>query len=411
MALNGIDLTSIGPALEIIYDHKSTKLQAYRNNPLFAMIPKGESFDGEAWHIRLWTGVDEGMGSTITAARANQSAAKVNKFKVTDRKKKYSVLRIEREAMKASGGAHSFLDGLKMLGKTHLYNMGRDISLDLYRDGSASRGQVGSLNSTTITLANKQNIVHFEVGMRLVATNGSDPTNALQTGGTAIMTVQGVDRANGTVDVDGVPTTPGLSAGDHLIRYSFDYATNSKYQGLAGVGAWIPATVTPADFFGVDRTEDTTRLGGLRYDGSGLTVEDAILDAGALCFQEGAQPDMVFGNPVHEVDLVKSLGSKAEYMPVRDAEGIVGFESVKVRTAAGTVKWVSDPNCPPGVAYMLTLNTWKLNTLGPAPHLVKDDGLVIRRIDGEDAYESQFALYGEVGCYAPSHNCRITLDT
>lgn len=399
----GIDLTSLSDGLEIIYDGKYNKMLAYRNNPLLAMIPKSETFEGESWKIRLWHGADQGVGQSMADARTNQSDAQVTAFTVTERKRKYAIHKIDAEAMKASAGAHAFIAGQKMLMDMGPHNLGRELSLGLYRDGSADRGQVAAIVGSVITLTNKQNIVHFEKGMKLRAVDGLGTSPTVR--GTTY-TVTAVNRSEGKVTLDAVTS---IVVGDYLVRSSFQ--AGASLLDITGVGAWLPATVTSTSFHGVDRTADEGRLGGLRFDGSSMTVEDAVLSAGAYVFQEGSRPDKLFVNPIHEVELAKSLGAKAQYAPVKDPEGIVGFDSFKIRTSAGAVDVIADPNCPPGVGYLLQMNTWCLKTLGPAPHLKKEDGLVLERHATEDAYEVTWRFWGELGCYAPGYNCRITLAT
>jgi len=199
---------------------------------------------------------------------------------------------------------------------------------------------------------------------------------------------------------------------DHLFRKGDVGASFATAKGIIGVGGWIPSTAPSAgeNFLGVDRSVDSTRLGGLRYDGSSQTVAEALIDAGTLCRREGAKPDLCFVNPVDFAELAKDLQGKAEYRPVSDPEGIVSFSSLAVRTGAGTIPVLDDPNCPVGKGYMLTTKTWRLYSLGSLIELVDEDGLVMVRAATTDDFEMRWASYAGLGCHGPGKNCVVSFS-
>jgi hypothetical protein len=57
----------------------------------------------------------------------------------------------------------------------------------------------------------------------------------------------------------------------------------------------------------------------------------------------------------------------------------------------------------------LQLDTWSLNSLDEAPHILDLDGNSMLREASADAYEVRVGFYGNVACVAPGWNCRIKL--
>jgi hypothetical protein len=403
-----LDLTSVAEALKIKYTSKELKLRMYKQSPTFALLPKEQDFGGEAYHVPQYFSTAQGVGSTLADARTADSGPELAKFIISSRKKKYAIYTLDAETLYATKqDADSFLKSQTMLFNQKLGSVGRDFSMDLFR-ASGSRGVIGDITSDVITLTSAQDVVNFEVG-QLVQFAEAGATGALRDSGAAVR-VTAVNRSQSGATVTIASTPTGVDAGDHIIRASFG-STTANAKVWTGFDAWLPSTVTATAFHGVDRTADATRLGGLRFNGTGLTIEDAILTAGAYCGQEGATPDFVVMNPIHQVELVKSLGAKATYTPTRDADGIVGFVLLTVRTAVGDIKVMTDPHCPAGTAYMLDMSTWALKYLGPdLLHTINEDGNTLRHLRTEDTLEVMYRSMGEIVCYNPGGNLRLTLD-
>ena len=59
---------------------------------------------------------------------------------------------------------------------------------------------------------------------------------------------------------------------------------------------------------------------------------------------------------------------------------------------------------------MLTMNVWKLYSLGKAPKILDTDGLKMLRESTSDAVEVRVGYYAQLGCRAPGFNVNIQLD-
>ena len=129
-------------------------------------------------------------------------------------------------------------------------------------------------------------------------------------GGAALQNVPGtidaaqvisVNRGTGVivlVVVQGAPQT-SWGAGDYL-QVLGDIgiggsSTIAGMLGLSGLAAWVPFVDPPAtdNFWGVNRSADVTRLGGLRFNATAFSIAEGITNALALANREGAAPDLI----------------------------------------------------------------------------------------------------------------------
>lgn len=405
-----IDMTSFDAALKVHYTDARIKMMAYKKNPLLAILPKMESFGGRNLPIPIIYGTPKGRSADFATAQANKAPGDYEAFEIT-RVKNYGLASLDNETMEASeGNENAFMRAATTEIDGILHTVTRDLAVDIFRSGTGSRGVRGSVSSNDLTLSNKYDVTNFMVGMRVVASQTDG--GALRTGSaliTAINRVTGVLTAatSGSQWSD----ISSFANGDTLYAQG-DAAAASTNKKMAGLAAWIPASdPSSTPFFGVNRAVDPTRLGGVRYDGSLETIEEALISGGVLLAREGGMPDVAVVNHFHYGELLKALGSRVVYDTLNASDVTMSFETIKLHTPTGVVKVLPDQNCPTGVAYMLTLDTWKLYSLGAAPRILQSDGNRFLREASADSVEVRTGYYAQMGCNAPGYNARITLAT
>lgn len=407
----------------------------YAGNPALALIPKDESADGmggKSFPVPLIYGSGQGRSATFATAQSNQTAPILGEFFVTTIKN-YQIVTIDNQFMEATrSNTGAFMDGATMNVNTGINNITNDLSLDLFNDGSGSRGSYGlgsgSISgSGLITLDSSQSVVNFEVGMSLVSYSVSG-TTATQSTSAAIGYVIAVDSGLGTVQVSttqggsaGLPTNWSTTFPYLAVQGDVNFASgglgSSLMLKLAGFGAWIPATApgNTDSFFGQNRSINPSRLAGQRFNGSNETIEEALIDAAALVARErstAGYPDYAFMNFVSYAALIKTLGSRVQYVDVKHDEIDISFEGIQVITAYGKVTVLPDRNCPPQTCFLIAMKTWKLRTLGRAPKILiygsydSNQGL---RVGNADAVEIRIGYYGNLTCNGPVANCQIAL--
>ena len=87
----------------------------------------------------------------------------------------------------------------------------------------------------------------------------------------------------------------------------------------------------------------------------------------------------------------------------------IAFNGIEIYYAGGSAKVIGDRNCPKGRAFGVTMNTWKLNSLGNAVRLFEADGLKMLRSSNSDALDIRAFGYLNLSCTAPGRNIQIKL--
>lgn len=405
------DLGAANAALKELYDDQKIANLVYKNNPFLAMVPKMEEFGGKYMPIPLIVNTSQGRSGTFSNAQSNQTAATVQSFALT-RTQNYSIAQIDNQTMLASKtDKMAFINGATVVIDGAIRALTNSLATQIFRSGSGAIGTVAAGGSTTtgiFTLANPSDVVNFEVNMTIEARNPS--TGALRSGGPAYIIA--VNRTSGQLTFSssmggsaGGLAAWGITTGDTL-NVQGDY--NIALKGLAG---WLPTTAPTSgdNFFGVDRSTDPTRLAGVRFDGSSESIEEAVIDASLLVAREGGNPDVCVMPFSSYAALEKSLGSKAQYISF-DGPAKIAFPGILINGAAGQIKVFPDRSCTAKTAYLLQMDTWKLYSLGPAPHIAKyADGLEMLRVYNSDAAELRVVSYANLGCNAPGFNAVVQL--
>lgn len=416
-------------ALKELYDNPTDYMKdlVYKKNPMLALVPKDEApagFAGKYIPVPLIYGTPQGRSATFSNSQGNQTAPALVSYFVY-RVSNYQLVTITNELLEATkDNAGAFVDEAKLNMDTGFRNISNDLAHDLFNDGSGSRGQISSITTGVIVLVDPNSVVQFEVGMSLNSYSVSGTTATVSTSG-AIGYVIAVNRSAGTVTVSataggsaGTPTNWSTSFSYLAVQGDVSFASGGLATALmlkvAGLGAWLPTTAptTGDNFWGVDRSADVTRLAGVRFDGSGETIEEALIDAASLVAREGGQPDMCFMNFSSYAALEKALGSKVQYVDVKHDEADIAFAGIRVHAPYGPITIIPDRNCPSQTAYLLQMDTWKFRSLGKAPHILTYglEGLEGLRVGAADALEIRIGYYGNLICCAPGWNCIVQLS-
>jgi hypothetical protein len=398
-----LDLTSFAPVLKRLYGPEKIETLAYTNNPFLALVPKDTGFEGSAKQIPLRYGTPQGRSAAFASALANQTASKYKDFLLT-RVKDYAIASISNETILASASDKgAFMQALTSEMDGALISLSRSLATALYRSGSGSIGQVTTGGTgTSITLLNVNDVVNFETGMEIVFST-ADGGGSVKSGSIAIT---GVNRDTGVLTVEAMSAIDGGTgtASNDFIFVQGDYGVK-----VSGLQAWIPNSAPGATaFFGVDRTADVTRLGGIRVDGSGLSIEEALVNGITRVAREGGKTSHVFMNYNKYQELQNSLGSKVQIINEMVKPNI-GFSGMQIQSPSGVVKVIPDANCPSDRAFLLQLDTWKLHSLKAAPHLIESDGLKTLRASDADDLQFRMAYYANLACYAPGWNANLLL--
>lgn len=402
----------------------------YAKNPLLAMVPKNESPDGFAGKyipVPLEYGNPAGRVHVFANAQNQQTASDVVSYFVyaIQDYQLVTITNLLMEQTKSNAGA--FVDEASRTLDNGFRNISNNMAFELFYGGTASRGQISAAGVTYVApnlsfvLSNPQSVVQFEVGMTMQAST-TDGGAALQNVSGTIDAIQitSVNRGTGAITgtvVQGSPQTTWGSLdflqvlGDIGIGGS---TTIAGMLGMSGLAAWVPGVdpISTDNFWGVNRSADPTRLGGLRYNASAQSISEGITNALAFANREGASPDLIVLDFVSYSTLINELGAKVQYVQLEHDDVEVAFEAIHFHSAYGKIPVLADRSCQPQTAWCLTTDTWKLRTLGKAPHILTYgmEGLEGLRVGNADALEIRIAYYGNLICSAPGWNMQVALS-
>ncbi len=403
-----VSTTTLNPVLKDWYTDGRVKDMTYEGAPFRAMVPKLESYGGRVYVQPIQHGENAGRSRTFTTAMSQKDTNKYKEFRVP-LVKDYNMLSLDRFAMQMADGQSrkSFFEAKKREVDGTIKPLNLNIATSMYRGTGGARGVIGSLPSATvIQLATVEDIVNFEVGDEIVTSenNGDTSTDTLQAGSA---TITAVDRDLGRITTDGAGWVAQIAladAGDFLFKAG-DFQLS-----CAGLAAWIPTTAPTSgeSFNNVDRSVDVTRLAGHRQTSTSVSVLTAIRNMLTRMARERRSPTHVLLSPAKFYKLETEFVNKVEYTNT-SVTAKVGFKGIEVVGQRGVVTCYADPNCPDNLAYVLTMDSWKLVSPKPIPEIQDDDGNIMLREPTSDGYEIRTSAYYNLVCDAPGDNGVITL--
>lgn len=411
----GINEANIAANMKRRYSPLRIKHMLFSDNPVLAMIKRNEEMDGEdGFRVPCVHGMPQSTSPTFSVAKSQSTtstgAVKMVQFSVP-RVTNYGIISLDRQFLKATKGDNAaFWSALTKKTDLVLTQLKRDLSINFFRAGWGKVGVIGSVSSATITLSQKADVQNFEVGAQYEFAAAESSGTLRNTGGTTHLTVVGVDRNAGTVTMNAnISTITGTVANDTIFRRgSREDAASPTRLNMSGLLDWVPESAPGATLFnGVDRTADT-RLGGSRYDGSQDGIYDALVNGAEVVQTNGGSPDTCVLHPTKMTELTTSGASFEPFHEITDEKARIGVSGFKLYTPAGLIKVIQSRDCPVNNAFLLTLDHWRLGSLGPCPHIFDDDGVMLREAD-DDGYQIRAGYYGNIYCDAPGWQCNIKL--
>lgn len=408
--------SSVAGILKELYDDQKVQWLTYKDNPALAMIKKEEMFPGKYYPVPVVYGLTTGS-ATFANAYANQSSALVAEFLVT-RVADFALATIDGQLLAAAQtDPGAFIDGAELMIDAAFQTATNRIATAMFRNGAGTIGQLltyTNISGTSylLTLVNPDDAVNFEVNQVISAVQNVDGSGTVSTN-TGLITA--VNRSAGTLTVTSASAT-GWTANYYLATDGdLPTTSNNNFQPvgstgtnnllkLAGFAAWLPITLPGSDtFFGVNRAIDQQRLAGVSFDGTSLSLEEALLQGTGRIALNGGRVDTGICSYATYTALIVSLGSKVQYIDQKVGE--IGFRGVQVNGANTMMSIFPDRSCPDGLIYCLEMDSWVLRSQNPAPHILKYmDEIEILRLPGLDQAELRIGMYGNMYCKKPGHN-------
>lgn len=432
---------AIYPALKTLYSKKTIEDATYKDFPLFAMLPKTTDFFGEDKKFLIKHGRPQGRSSTFARAKANKSNSKYKAFYLT-RVNEYGMVDIRNEDILASqNNMGAFVRWLKTETDGAIETVKNCYAWTMYANGSGKLSTVKGVYANAanaiaetseladnagafIKLENPDDVVRFEVDqvLRFALDESSAPRTGIIAGPLDRVKVKSVDRENGIIELEAALLS-GIVLDNDAIFTDGDYNSAGDRLKIAGLDAWIPETAPTSaseatlsgygtdKFFRVDRSIDPTRLAGIRVDGTGLPIEEALTKAITVGGREGANFGHYFVSWNKWQELQNALGAKVVYVKTSAYNRAdINFTGIQISGGKRPVIVMPDPTCPDKTAWGLSLETWELTSLGEPVQILNLDGNDLLRNTDEDSVEFRIGGYLNLGCTAPGMNVRVKLD-
>ncbi len=409
--------------LKRLYPDKVRMLMGEKSGKLLAMMKRNPKGFGESYDVGVEYGrlVSSGADFTKTQALASSGAPAGKKFAVTE-VTHYTMARITGNIVRkanSSGNDGIFKEVLTVKSKKAFNTEIHRASRAVYEAGYGIVGVIGAsgITTDTITLADKEDAVNFDIGMVVFLVANTGESAASRNSGTTI-TVLAVDRSAGTVQFTaGVVATIGAAADGDFIVVDGDRGTGATPTKLvmSGVKAWIPASVaaTGDSHFGVDRASDPTRLAGWRVAGLGKSIRESFIDASYLVQNDADVFSHIFTHPANFASLAKELeGSKLFTAADFKTKAGIGIRGAMLQAEEiGEVAIIPDRYCPKKKSFCLDMETWELRSEGTWPQFMTfgDQGDLMT-VDAADQAEVRVGGDLNVVCHAPMNNCIINHD-
>lgn len=413
-----LTMTTANSALKVLFPQKRIELMDWENMAFYNWVNKDTKFYGRSAEFPVRVGPHGGASNTFANAQAMKGSSNYVHFTAT-RKRKYIMVSFDNEAIEAAeNDAGGYMDLKELEIEGALMGIKQQTAADFQGNGSGKIGTVSAVNAgSNIITVGESDIVHFQLNQRIVSfasdTFGATKTSA---GPKGYMVVGAIDPDNNqiTLDVTG-------AGGDSITQDGVD-ATTDKFlaidgsvgNALFGTQAWIPggagrAAALATPFMGVTRSQFTSRLGGIYYDGSTTgSIAEALERAVARGNKEGSNPDVAWVNFNRFQDLSIDLGARAVREPYK--VGTFAYSSIKFATGKKDITVVADPNFADNDCLIASKKSWKFFTLKGAPRILGRQGNSEMLLEpAADGWEVRNGWYGELICESPIDNIRVVL--
>lgn len=400
---------------------KLENLVAY-GKPTLEMIKRSDELTGVTTYVPVELDSPQGIGVALQEAyeQGDDGAGAAGGGSIyglswgLTRAKYYAVLFLDAETMMASRNDEgAFFKAREANVNRIMEQLGQQLEMALWSDGTASLGTLSADpgTGTDWTLTYAANSIKLHRGMKfMIYANSSGVPGTVRAGGP--YTVATVDEDAGTFTTTAAADA-AVASGDHIVRATADAAGQTDLNlWIKGIPAWIPATVPSASFFGVTRTAAPQKLAGHRQTWLG-SIEETVkrLDAKMRRVRPGGGKTCWLSYQNFN-RLEQELGARG-YRVEDGGEGKFGRIALKMSTPGGGITVKAGPYVPEDAGFVLDMDTFKLCTLGPAPHLIEDDGNAALRTSAAsnlDGIELRWRYFAQLLCTSPYDNGRFTIS-
>lgn len=378
------DLSTVSDLFKIKYGPLS--MNAYNSaNVLLGRVKKEYKFGGKRMDIAVPLSFSGGVGSGSlpTSNYASYSDAQLT------RKKVYSTIQIDREAMKASMTSEAaFVELSKEAVKKGVESFNRNMSRILFGNSDGSLGQfsgnaAGTATSPILTITSAS----------FKAANWEERDYVNVNSLSSVWEVVSVDESTRAITlsrISGSDDLTAIGAGTHTV-----YMQNSKNNDPSGLKGVLDAT--SGSLYGITVAR---RWQAYQKNAASAGISADILNEGMLEIERrcGQVPNLIITSFKQYRKILNFLEDQKRYTLDPRAENLKGkisFKGVEFMSSAGPVGIFPERFCEDDRVYLLNDNYITLHHAPESPGWADDDGTVLLRDASSDSYSARYASYVE----------------
>lgn len=288
------------------------------------------------------------------------------------------------KAMKSDNG--SFVRAVDSETKGIVTDLKRDVNRQIAGTSDGVIATCGTTSaSTTVQLATATTLTQmrqFEAGMVVDIGTVASPTSSA-----SARTISAIDRTNKTFVVSGAAIT---TAGTDFVFRSGSGGSGASQKELTGLRTIVAAT---GSLFNVDpATYETWKSYSNTAGGTPNELKfETALDE--ISIEGGSDANLIMTTAGVSRGYAATLQATKRIVDKLDLKG--GFKAISVTTPKGEVGLTWDRDVPSGYAWVLSTDHLKEHQMSDW-EFMDEDGAVLSRVSGEDAYEFVLYKYHEI---------------
>jgi hypothetical protein len=154
-------------------------------------------------------------------------------------------------------------------------------------------------------------------------------------------------------------------------------------------------------------------LAGQRFNATSGTIEEAVVEAAAFGCRAGGVFDTCFIHPTQMANIRKSYMAKgwSEITTKSLSNPDIGYKTISFVGGDGeSIALVEEKFMPSGIALLTKLDSWELQSMGPAPFFMDgNNGMKFWPSPSDDAVDFRVQGYVDLACKEPKNSVLITL--
>src|SRR5690606_3415660 len=198
----GLDISAYEPMLKKYYTPRNVDLITYKRFPTLRLLSKRTDWTGSTYEMPIWHESAQAVGHDFQDAKDGKDRGEYGVWSLTQ-SKIYGFAQLDRQVMKRSmGDKRAFMRAFTAEVDGVLQLLGREMAGKIFGTRAGIRSTIAAIGNGTgtndkITLANRQDVVHFSLGMALVASSAGTAASLRNTG-TPYFVVK-IDRSKGEI--------------------------------------------------------------------------------------------------------------------------------------------------------------------------------------------------------------------